>query len=62
MGWSVSSLIAQSRALSFRFTLNSGTVARPTKLNESPEGGVALILMTKAVAQMNALTAAIAAM
>src|SRR5260370_3059031 len=59
MGWSVSSLIAQSRALSFRFTLNSGTVARPTLVNEIPEGGVAL--MTKAVAQMNAPTATIAA-
>ena len=39
MGWSASSLIAQSRALSFRFTLNSGTVARPTGLNEIPGFG-----------------------
>src|SRR5713226_79248 len=59
MGWSASSLIVQSRAFSFRFTLNSGTVARPTRLNEIPEGGVAL--MTKAVAQMNAPTATIVA-
>src|SRR5713226_7459897 len=59
MGWSASSLIVKSRAFSFRFTLNSGTVARPTRLNEIPEGGVAL--MTKAVAQMNAPTATIVA-
>src|SRR6266704_5871506 len=59
MGWSASSLIVQSRALSFRFTLNSGTVARPTQLNEVPEGGVALV--TNAVAQRNAPTATNAA-
>jgi hypothetical protein len=60
MGWSVSSLTVQSSALSFRFTLNSGNVARPIGLNDIPEGGVAS--MTMPAAQKTAPTAAIAAM
>src|SRR6266581_4644241 len=42
MAWSLARSMRQwSIAFSFLFTLNSGSVARPTGENDIPEGGVA---------------------
>src|SRR5258708_23011414 len=59
MAWQAFILMVHARALTVRFTRNSVTDGRPSKLTESHEGGVALV--TKAVSQRNAPTDTIAA-